>query len=204
MEDEKQTVKKVTLIRHAESEMNLRPDVICGHALDCNLSKSGRKEAENCGLALKGIWQPKVVYVTPAKRTQQTASLLWPEAKQVIEDSFLEQNLGDFEMKNREMTYTQEILDQMKKEHIDYRPPNGESIRDVGIRAMKRLKNLLVDYDEIVIVTHGNTIRSVIQAAMQSNERMTWKLGCQNLRETVLHYDAGHWILVRMNAHPVF
>ena len=75
----------VELIRHGETE----------------LQAQGRYQAGRESLSTDGIYRdPAVVYVSPLKRARETASILFPEAVQVVIPGFSEMNFGKFEGRN--------------------------------------------------------------------------------------------------------
>ena len=105
----------VELIRHGETELQAQGRY--QGAVDVPLSGEGRRKLsagrgslpakrENLSagrefLSTGGIYRdPAVVYVSPLKRARETASILFPEAVQVVIPGFSEMNFGKFEGRN--------------------------------------------------------------------------------------------------------
>ena len=82
----------IFLIRHGETPYNVekRYQGTC----DIPLSDVGRRKLRESGE------HPPRVYVTPLKRTQETASILFPHAEQIVVPGLREMNFGAFEGRN--------------------------------------------------------------------------------------------------------
>jgi len=154
---------KLYLIRHGESEMNLRKDVICGRSNSTPLTAKGREEAWALGkrFAAQKLSFDKV-YSSTAKRARETAEIAckvmgFQCEKIVLSDQILELCQGEFTLQPREKVYTKERLKQITKESIFFRapgidgtdlnsgakPPKGESRYDVEVRISKFINKLL-------------------------------------------------------------
>jgi len=154
---------KLYLIRHGESEMNLRKDLICGRSNSTPLTAKGREEAWALG---KRFAAQKLsfdeVYSSTAKRARETAEITckvmgFQCGKIVLSDEILELCQGEFTQQPREKVYTKERLKQIKKETFFFRPPGfdvtdlssgakpqrGESQYDVEVRISKFINKLL-------------------------------------------------------------
>ena len=81
----------IEFIRHGQTAANAENRYV--GSMDSPVSELGLR------LAAQGHIQPEVelVYVTPLMRTQQTAQVLFPNARQVIVPGFREMNFGVFE-----------------------------------------------------------------------------------------------------------
>ena len=91
----------VELIRHGETELQAQGRY--QGSVDVPLSGEGRRKlsAGRESLSTDGIYRdPAVVYVSPLKRARETASILFPEAVQVVIPGFSEMNFGKFEGRN--------------------------------------------------------------------------------------------------------
>ena len=91
----------VELIRHGETELQAQGRY--QGAVDVPLSGEGRRKlsAGRESLSTDGIYRdPAVVYVSPLKRARETASILFPEAVQVVIPELAEMNFGKFEGRN--------------------------------------------------------------------------------------------------------
>ena len=79
----------VWLIRHGRTEWN-DTGRYQGQT-DLPLSNEGAAELA------RADFSPKTVYVTPLKRTQETARILFPDARQIVIDDLREMDFGAFE-----------------------------------------------------------------------------------------------------------
>jgi broad specificity phosphatase PhoE len=130
--------------------------------------------------------------------------------------TLLEQSQGLWEGGNRVSFYTSEVMQQMKDLHIEFSAPNGESIRMVQKRAVEFLgpiieqakKQSILENREIsiVIFTHANLIRAVLQYYLQSNPQHTWLLGQDNtaITEILLNQYGTSVVKTNDSAHLTF
>ena len=161
------------LLRHAHSvgnEMNILDSI--GSAYDLGLSVQGKKEAAGLVKVLKK--HPfDVIIVSPLSRTKETVRPyleLVPNVKIVVSPLTLERNAGDF---------TGQDKDAMKKyceqkeitDTISFRPPHGESIRDVFARA-KRFLAYLRRYhkDKKVLVCGHKNFLNCLEIVIQQGD----------------------------------
>jgi len=98
----------------------------------------------------------------------------------------LEQSQGDWEGLHRKEVYTDEVSDQMAKQHMDFCAPNGESLRMVEKRASVFVDNFIKtkksENKDIVIgiFAHGGTIRCLLHHYLMFNDKMTWLIEQKN------------------------
>ncbi len=150
--------KRVVLIRHAETEGNVKKRYI--GATDDPLCEAGIKRAGQ----KKPCIRPDTVYVTPLIRTVQTASVLFPyaELKEIKELS--EMDFGIFENRS---------ADEMKDDHL-YRSwveggclgrcPGGENKKEFTERVCSCFRSVMecTDAQLSVFVVHDGTIKALM------------------------------------------
>lgn len=122
------------------------------------------------------------VYVTPLLRTQETASILFPQAVQEVVEGLREMDFGAFENKN----YQELAHDPSYQEWVDgwcEGPcPGGESRRQFCNRVCAAFAALVDDalakkLPRLVIVAHGGTIMAVGEAfALPKKGYFDWKV----------------------------
>lgn len=150
---------EVYFLRHAETEYNRQHRFM------------GTLDLPVCDDALLKIQKleflPDIVYVSPLKRTQQTAKALLPKAKQIIINGFKEMNFGEFEG----VCYAENTQNNEFKAWLDggcvSKTPNGESRHEFMERAAKAfdeivLENIAQNNNQIFIVAHGGTQMAVL------------------------------------------
>ena len=172
----------VELIRHGETEQQAQGRY--QGAVDVPLSGAGRRKlsAGRESLSTDGIYRdPAVVYVSPLKRARETASILFPEAVQVVIPGFSEMNFGKFEGRNyKEM-----------ENDPDYRAwvegmclgkcPGGESREEFCARTCEAFLEVLRQAPQNVTETFSRNLNIETGKTWESGEtgesRKTWENG---------------------------
>ncbi|CAF1131868.1 unnamed protein product [Rotaria sordida] len=202
-------------IRHGESEANIQGIYICGQSIPCPLTPLGTEQAVLLGKRLK-YENIKFDYFlcSTAMRAKQTADIVLEiinidSSKLITSNALLEQSQGSWEGINRRECYTDEIIQKMSELHMEFSAPNGESIRMVQKRAIEFLelyieqakKQSIEENREIsiIIFTHANLIRAVLQYYLQSNPKYTWLINQNNTAISEILFNQYGMSLVRVN-----
>lgn len=153
---------EIVLIRHGKTEGNKEKRYI--GRTDQPLSEEGIAGIkENLGR------YPSVekVYVSPMKRTRQTAELIYPGQASELVDGLREMDMGVFEGKNHAELKNRPsyILWVATRGKISI--PGGESMKDFGKRTMDAFTQVLGDMQaegikRSAVVAHGGTIMSIV------------------------------------------
>lgn len=121
-----------------------------------------------------------VVYVSPLIRTQQTARILFPTAKQVIVEDLKEMNFGSFEGRNYiEMEHDPDYLAWVKA-NCETACPDGERKDQFCDRTCAAFAKLVdqafaAGREQLVIVAHGGTQMAVMERfAVPHHEYYHW------------------------------
>ncbi|KAK4538541.1 hypothetical protein CDCA_CDCA18G4566 [Cyanidium caldarium] len=166
---------RLLLIRHGESEANLRePQYIAGRSAESALTTRGEQQARRLGQRLahmvKAATESKpiaddtsqhrpphlhpTVFASPLKRAQQTAAIVisaLPQSPSVhTVDALAEIFQGEWEDAPREQVLTPETLQALAKNPFEFHAPGGESPRDVERRASGALHTLVQQ-----VLAHG-------------------------------------------------
>ena len=158
--------KLLLLVRHAESEGNVRPDPderaayeVATHAYP--LTERGRRQAVMTGEWLRDVYGGFDVYYTSYyARAKETMTLMFPEAR-VYEDSRLaEANRGIYHTYTKEeiARYYPKELERKEREGLyHHRPFGGENWPDIEQRVHSFLGTLNRDCggEKVLIVVHG-------------------------------------------------
>lgn len=121
-----------------------------------------------------------VVYVSPLIRTQQTAAILFPKAKQIVVEDLKEMNFGSFEGRNYiEMEHDPDYLAWVKA-NCETACPDGERKDQFCDRTCAAFSRLVEEAfqtgkEQLVIVAHGGTQMAVME------------------RYAVPHHEYYHW-----------
>ena len=152
---------KIWLIRHGMTEGNrhqryigVTDEPLCPDGID----------------ALKKHTYPQVeaLFVSPLRRCQETAAILFPEQKMRIIDQLAECDLGEFENKN----YKELSGDPRYQAWIDSNGrmafPGGESKEECAARNIEGFQRAVTacireNVEEAAMVVHGGTIMNIME-----------------------------------------
>lgn len=153
---------QVILIRHGQTAGNALRRYI--GSTDEPLSPEGERQAAAC----RGQ-TAETVYVSPMRRTRQTAAILFPAARQVAMDGLREMDFGDFEGRSADEMADDPAYRAWVEGQCLAPCPNGEGQRDFTLRVCAAFSAALDDAQargapDAVFVVHGGTIMSVLSA----------------------------------------
>ena len=191
--------KLLVLVRHAESEGNVRS---ADERTEYNVSTweypltpKGRKQAACTGEFVRNKFGHfGVRYVSYYKRSKQTMRIMCPGAKVYEDPRLAEAQRGHFHVLTREAmtrTHPEELLRKNREGIYHFRPFGGENWPDIELRIHSFLGTLARDCDgqKVLMVVHGNwlilfqrlihhfSIREAIRrykAARFENASVTW------------------------------
>lgn len=176
-------MSKLFLVRHGKSVWN-KQNKFTGW-IDVNLSEEGKTEAENAAQKLLHVNFDKI-FTSNLKRAKQTYKIISLKNKiklKPIASKFLnERHYGDLQGKNKDEI--KEIFGEEKflnwRRSFDGRPPNGESLSDTYNRVIpffeKEILELLKQGKNVLVVAHGNSLRSIVKKILQINDSDITKL----------------------------
>lgn len=161
---------RLILIRHGETDWNVQKRY--QGKTDIPLNENGRKQARQLASFLQD--RPiSAIYSSPLQRAKQTAEILkGKHPHPIIEfDHLMETGYGQFEgftfdevrEKFADHLAIAEKLDH--HERLKFRFVEGhESLEETALRASSCLQNIAMRHlgEEVIIVTHGGVIRSLI------------------------------------------
>ena len=150
---------KIYLLRHGETAYNV--DHRYQGVTDIPLSPAGLAALKQADFS------PKTVYVTPLKRTKQTAEILFPTAEYIPVNDLSEMNFGVFEGRNYKEMEHDFAYRAWVDSNCESTCPGGECKADFSERVCKAFESLLNQSiqnseDMLVIVAHGGTQMTVI------------------------------------------
>jgi alpha-ribazole phosphatase len=197
------------LIRHALVEENAR--AILYGVMDVPLCETTLLEQAPMYRALaQRLPRPARWVVTPLSRTHRTATAIfaagYPEAVPSVEAGLIEQSLGEWQG----LPHAELPGKLASPAHPfwplagDEKPPGGESMQEVVARAGAVLERLAEAHqgDDVVIVSHGGTIRAAVAHALRVAPDNALHLSIQNLSLTRLERHPGGWRVVCVNELP--
>ena len=201
---------RLVLIRHAESEANTRLDVVGGQVNETPLTQKGIGQAELLGKRLlKQQIQFKEVHSSIAVRAAHTARLACQTAgfdlnKIQYTDTLVEISQGVWTGMPRTEVYTPETLGIISQNPWEFKPPQGESQRDVEERAWGYLEQNIFSRtwqpeDRVAVFAHGIVIKCIIKRMLSSEPAMTWRINIENTSLTTFHLRENGWFIDSIN-----
>jgi len=196
---------RLHLIRHAESVKNTQPHLIGGQAPDTPLTELGRKQAKALGVrfARDGQFFTRM-YSSPYVRTMQTTRELLNTCvgKNAVRTAseLVEFSQGEWEDLEREDVYTDDVMYRMASKGADFAPPGGESQRAVIRRASGWLEDEILNNPrlnkgpaDIALVSHGLTIKCLMQYILGFDRNLIWKWTVDNTSISRFRFDKHGW-----------
>jgi isoleucyl-tRNA synthetase/broad specificity phosphatase PhoE len=167
MAHKKMRFSRVTVLRHAESEGNVKP-VYQGKVPGTDLTARGRKQAEAAAASLadQGV---DVIYCSPLARTKQTAEAIAKAtgARVIVDDRLREIEFGDYEGKTIDFSDLAMVKAKRAKKLADGSPESiyhfagMESWDSALARATSFLEETLPKHrsEHVCVVTHADIHR---------------------------------------------
>lgn len=158
-------MKEIYLIRHGETEYNLK-GIVQGSGIDSVLNSNGLRQAQNFYNNYKDVDFDLHVY-SNLIRTKQTINSFLNSNIQCIEDHRIreicwgehEGKAGGIEMMNKYYR----VIEAWKNGDFYESPIGGESAYELGIRLEDFIKDLFSrQFNKALICTHGRTLRALV------------------------------------------
>lgn len=184
---------RFTIVRHGLTEGNARQQWV--GSTDMPLSQEGLRLAR---LAQKDP-QIRKVHVSPLRRTQQTAAILYPNADQVIVPGIREMSFGVFEGKGQDELANDPVFLQWNAKDGMYPMPGGEGRLDFSLRVSQALDELVRlaisrGEDSLHLLAHGGTAMALMaRFALPRQPYQAWWV--ENLCGYEARIDEATWAL---------
>lgn len=159
----------LTVVRHGRTEAN-RAGLLLGR-LDVGLDPLGERQAQAVADAVGPVDR---VVCSPLQRTRATAEA-WGVPVHA-DDRWLELDYGSFDG-----TPLHEVPSDVWnrwRHDLDYAPPGGESLRDLGERVRAACDDLAADARDghVVVVTHVSPIKAAAAWALGVADDVAWRM----------------------------
>jgi len=173
----------IYLLRHGETVWNAERRY--QGQTDLPLSQRGRD------LLGRADFAPERVYISPLRRTAETASILFPEAGQIVVPDLRELDFGIFEGRTAGEMECDAAYRDWVKGGCSGRCPGGEDWAEFSARTCAAFEGLMEDApDPLVIVAHGGTQMAVLERyGRPARTRYQWL--CKNGGGFLL--ETGNW-----------
>jgi probable phosphoglycerate mutase len=195
--------KKVYLVRHGQTDFNLR-NIVQGSGVDTDLNDTGRRQANAFYEAYQHVAFDKV-YTSALKRSQQSVERFI--ARGVPHDALVGLNEISWGTKEghrvtpQEDEYYHHMLSEWQKGRTNHRIEGGESPDDVVKRMKPAMDFIMSQADEktILICMHGRAIRILLCYLLNYPLRSMDMFDHQNLCLYVLHYAGSAFSIEKYN-----
>jgi probable phosphoglycerate mutase len=195
--------KKVYLIRHGQTDFNLR-NIVQGSGVDTDLNELGRKQAAAFYQSYKHVRFDKV-YTSALKRSQQSVQQFI--AAGIPHDALVGLNEISWGMKEghrvtpEEDAYYHYMLEQWRLGNTNLRIEGGESPEDVVIRMKPAVDYIMSKPEEetILICMHGRAIRILLCHLFNYPLRSMDMFEHQNLCLYLLNFSGSMFTIEKAN-----
>jgi len=203
------TETRFWLIRHALVDENSR--AILYGIMDVPLCETTlAAQAPMYAALARRLPRPAAWKVTPLSRTHRTAQAIfnagYPAGDLGVEPDLIEQSLGEWQGLPHADLPAKLAVPQHPFWPLagDEKPPGGESMVEVIVRAGAALERLAQTHrgEDVVIVSHGGTIRAVVAYALDVHPDNALHLSIHNLSLTCLERLPEGWRVVCVNELP--
>jgi len=186
------------LIRHGESLWN-KENRFTGW-VDVPLTDKGREQAKKAGEILKSLnIKFDIAYTSLLSRAIETLEIIIKTLGYnipVIKDiSLNERHYGDLQGLNKDKVAEIYGKEQVKlwRRSLKVRPPNGESLEDTQKRTIpffeRAIKGDLELNKNVLVVAHGNSLRSIVSYIENLNEEQILNLEIEPAVPILYDYD---------------
>jgi broad specificity phosphatase PhoE len=192
---------KLILARHGETLWNVEK-VFRGRA-DVGLDKVGIRQAELLGKYLSN-WELEAIYSSPVKRALDTANIVARHRKVAVR---IAEGLIDFDYGQWQSLPEQEVkrlypalLNEWHNNPHKVRIPGGESLEDVGRRAVEVVNDVLARHQgNVLLVSHRVVIKVLICYLLGLDNSHFQNINQDVCGITIFDYADGRFVLTRHN-----
>jgi len=165
----------ILFVRHGETDAN-RAGVLVGRS-DYGLTAGGRQASRAVGRALAQSGAGKLLS-SPLRRAVDSAVVIGKACNldPEIDERLVEMEYGEWE--GRRPRDVAEADWEKWRANVDFRPPGGESLREVFDRVSSFCDDMLDNRSEgiVIAVSHVTPIKAAIAWALQAGPEMTWRM----------------------------
>ena len=190
---------KLLFIRHGETDVNASGVLHKAHDPE-GLNEKGRKQASALAEVCmrEGV---EVVYTSPEKRAVETAEIIGGilGLQPLTIEDFRERNFGDWSGRSwPEMK--EELYKMSTEERYTFRPPGGESWKDVEERLRKAVTRVVGGESGVVaVVSHAGVTRALMPILKNEPKDTSYKYIFGNGSITSFEYKDGKYTELAVN-----
>lgn len=159
----------LVVVRHGRTEANAA-GLLLGRA-DPALDDHGREQAAALAAAVGPVDR---VVASPLRRAQETAAAFGSPVE--TDERWIELDYGDWD--GRPVSEVPVEVWRQWRAELDFCPPGGECLVDLGARVRAACDDLLVDAIEstVVVVTHVSPVKAATAWALGVGDEATWRM----------------------------
>ncbi|MDB5184725.1 MAG: uncharacterized protein JWN38_533 [Candidatus Saccharibacteria bacterium] len=198
------------MIRHAQTPLNLTPDVVNGRSNHMGLTEEGVEQAHRLGRGLlKANLFPTKVFSSPAKRCLLTATISLQEmgldTQPLVQHAIQELSHGPWEGQPRDEAYPPAVLADMKAQGKDFKLPGGESMNDVGQRMHGWVTETFADTPpadspaRYFVYTHNGSIKYLASLLYGWSHQQSYDFNVDNTALSLLTIENGEMDFAYLN-----
>jgi broad specificity phosphatase PhoE len=184
------------LLRHGRTKANAG-GLLQGR-IDLELDELGVQQARAAAAAIGPVDR---VIASPLVRAQQTAAVIGQPVE--TDERFIELDYGDWEAKPVKDVPAETWA--LWRNDLDFRPPNGETLNELGSRVRHGLADLAVDavHQNIGVVSHVSPIKASVAWALGASDDTTWRLflGQASICRVATTLDSARLIEFNVTSH---
>jgi broad specificity phosphatase PhoE len=187
-------------VRHGETAANAA-GVLLGRD-DPPLTPTGQTQAAAAGERLAAD-RPVRILTSPLARARETAAILAAACGGVpieVEARAIELDYGDWDGRRMDQLPAGELA--RWRADVEYRPPGGESLADVGRRVAGLCGELAAETANLAVVSHVSPIKAAVCWAMAIDQSAAWRLHLGLASLTRIGVRSGVPFLERFNEVP--
>lgn len=156
------------MLRHGRTTANAQ-GLLQGR-VDNHLDETGRVQAQE---AAEAIGRVDRVISSPLTRARQTADAFGLAVE--VDERFIELDYGEWE--ERPVQDVPAETWQEWRSNLDFRPPQGETLRELGSRVRLGLDAIAAEaaQTDIVVVSHVSPMKAAIAWALGVDDEVTWR-----------------------------
>ncbi|HET6963880.1 MAG TPA: histidine phosphatase family protein [Acidimicrobiales bacterium] len=158
------------LVRHGRTAQNAAR--LLQGRMDVPLDELGRRQAAALG-AVPSLRAATRVISSPLSRAFDTAAVLGPPVS--VDDRWIEIDYGIFD--GSELSAAGDLWKGWDGD-LEYRPPEGESLADMGRRVRAACDDLWAEAAEtdVVVVSHVSPIKAAVAWALGLDDEVQWRM----------------------------
>ena len=160
---------------------------------DNPLNGNGIAQAKNASYRLKEI-PFSAVYSSPLKRAIQTAEILVPGVRPIIDDRLTEMDYGPYE--GMDLRDPKPEVMEFFRDFVHNTAPEGmEPLENVVQRAGEFVEDTCRTEDDILISTHAIAMKGILEYLTPDSHGSYWKKYIENCAVYVTEYRDGKFLV---------